>query len=167
MIKAKSSKVILGKLNTVPALVPVLHMSSPACINSPVCVDGVCYSVTAASVTTAHGVVMVEDVNNVNVDDLGEKIGSHPIFPEGADIVFVQASENGIKARHYRKGLGEKGYTFEAACVAAAAAMMQQERLVSRLNVEIGGDIFSAEYDRATGEVSLSEPTELKETLNK
>ena len=147
----------LGKPVTVPVLVPVEHKSTPVCINDPFMVRGECYKVTAMSFGNPHGAVFVDDVDNMDVQTLGFALGTHALFPKGADIVFIQVlDKENIKVRLWQRGGGEAAFTSEAVCVAGTAAMMCQKILSSKVNVSMGGNIFLMEWNRSANEVTLT-----------
>ena len=144
--------VFFGKPITVPCLIPVLHSATPNCVAEPFTADGTPYKVTALSFGTPHGAVLVDDVDAVDVPTLGRALGTHPRFPQGASIVFLQhLGGNRIKARLW----GESTFTNEAACVAGVAAMMNQVIPVNKAEVIMGGKTVFVTWDRETG-VSLS-----------
>ncbi|MCL2036995.1 MAG: hypothetical protein FWG83_06385 [Oscillospiraceae bacterium] len=155
----KNVTVSMGKPITAPVLVPVEHKSTPICINDPFMVDGVCYKVTAMSFGTAHGAVFVEDVDSVDVATVGEALGTHKLFPQGASIVFVQMAEGNpkptIKARVWQYGEGEVLFTPESACVAGTAAMMLQKTLFGEVEVSMGSHTLMVKKERNDGEILL------------
>ena len=54
---------------------------------------------------TRHFVTFVEDVEAVDVENLGSRIRRHPAFaPEGTNVNFVQPTAEGIKVRTFEKG---------------------------------------------------------------
>ena len=157
MRATKTPAVSMGKPITVPVLVPVTHTSTPMCINDPFMIDGQCYKVTALSLGTPHGVVIVDDVESVDVPSLGSALGTHALFPQGASIVFIQVLDReSIKARLWQRGEGETAFTSEAAGIAGVASMMLQKILSRVVTVSMGGAAFAVEWDRV-GEVMLTE----------
>ena len=72
-----------------------------------------------------HGVVIVDDMDSVDVPALGRALGTHPLFPEGASIIFIQVlDQKSIKARLWQYGEGEKKVAPVAVCVEGVASMM-------------------------------------------
>lgn len=153
----KNIQIFYGKPVTEPCLVPVLHASTPTCINEPFMLNSVCHRVTALSFGTPHGAVFVDDIEAVDIAALGGALGTHPLFPIGASIVFAEVTGDGaIKAKLWQMGEGVKEVTPEAVCVAGVAAMMNQKTLKSVVNVTMGGNCYSVRWDRGKG-VSLCE----------
>jgi len=144
--------IFFGKPITAPCLIPVLHSATPSCVAEPFMADGIPCKVTALSFGTPHGAVLVDDVDAVDVPSLGRALGTHPRFPQGASIVFLQLlGGNRVKARLW----GESTFTNEAACVAGVAAMMNQVILENKVEVLMGGRTVFVTWNRETG-VSLS-----------
>lgn len=161
----KMATISLGKPVTSPVLVPVKHMHTPACINNPFMVDGECFKVTAMSFGKPHGAVIVKDINSVDVEGIGSKLGTHVLFPKGAFIVFIQIlDKENIAVRLWSPEEGEITFTPEAACVAGTAVMMLQKVLGYNVNVIMGENTFDVQWDRGKGNVSLTGPAELVES---
>ncbi|MCL2099598.1 MAG: hypothetical protein FWH24_04080 [Oscillospiraceae bacterium] len=155
MSAANNITISLGKPVTAPVLVPVEHKATPMCINNPFMVDGECYRVTALSFGNPHGVVFVDELDNVDVQKTGESLGTHVLFPKGASIVFIQVTgENSIKARLWQRD--GAGFTPEAACAAGTAAIMCQKILLNKVNISMNDNIFTMEWNRGAGEVTLT-----------
>ena len=156
-MKVEKATISLGPPITAPCLIPVLHASTPTCINEPFMVGGKPYPVTALSFGSPHGAVFVDDVDSIDVEMLGSAIGTHDLFPEGASVVFVQVlGREGVIARLWQRGKGESPFTCEAACVAGTAAMMLQKVLSNEVNVFMGGHSYQVKWARGGDGVSIS-----------
>lgn len=148
----------LGKPITAPALIPVHHKATPACIGEPFIVHGKSYKVTCVSFGTPHGAVFVEDVDHIDLGYLGHFLGTHALFPKGASIVFVETADAGhIKARLWQRGVGEVLFTTEAACVAMAAASLLQ-KVMWEAEVFMGGHTVRIEWDPKDDNVYITGP---------
>ena len=157
-----TNSISFGKPVTAPVLVPVKHQSTPKCINIPFMVNGGSYKVTAMSFGTPHGAVFVDDVDNVDVAKIGHALSTHPLFPKGASIVFVQMLNKDNKiVRLWQRGEGEILCTQEAACVAGIAAMMLQKTFERGINVLVHRKTFRVQWEGYGGEVFLSEASEM------
>jgi len=157
MQAANSAAVSFGKPITSPILIPVDHKSTPSCISEPFMVNGTCCKVTAISFGTPHGVVIVDDVDDIDVSAIGSALGTHALFPKGASIVFVQITgKDSLKARLWQRGQGETPYSSEAVCAVATVAMMLQKIMGYTATVSMGENTFLVEWDRV-GEVMLTE----------
>lgn len=147
----------LGKPILSPALIPVTHKSTPNCINETFMVNGEPYKVTALSFGSPHGAVVVDDVDNIDVSSIGSLLGTHPLFPKGASIVFIQILDGeSLKARLWQYDTGESAYSPEAACVAATAAMMLHKILIDTVRVSMGCNNYIVEWDKCSANVTLT-----------
>jgi diaminopimelate epimerase len=156
--------VSLGKPVMVPCLIPVEHKSTPSCVNDPFMINGECYKVTAMSFESPHGTVLVDDIDAVNVQETGLVLGTHRLFPKGANIVFVQILDSEtLKARIWHLEKGETDFTAEAACVSGVTAMMLHKILKDKVNVCMGDNVFQVEWNRGKNEVYLTGPADLLE----
>ncbi len=161
MKRSNSITVSFGKPVTASCLIPVLHDSTPNCISDPFMVNGKEYRVTALSFRTPHGVVIVNDAESIDVWSLGSSLGTHVLFPRGANIVFVQVIDSKtIKARLWQRGEGETAFTLEAVCVAMVTSRMLQKIMVHKANVLMGGNTFEVEWD-TIGDAKLTGPADL------
>lgn len=154
--------VSLGKPITAPALIPVTHASTPCCINERLVVDGEAYEITAISFGTPHGAVFADDLDCIDVQTLGNSLGTNALFPEGASIVFIQMlDEDHLKVKLWKRNKGETDFSLEAACVAGTTAIMLHKVWNSEANISMGGNDFQVKWDRGTDKVSLSGPADL------
>ena len=73
----------------------------------------------AVSVGNPHAVIVVDDVANTPVRELGTALGAHPDFPQGVNIGFMQVVDRGqIKLRVFERGAGETQACGTGACAA-------------------------------------------------
>ena len=142
---------------TVPYLIPVIHNSTPSCINVPFMVEGTAYNVTSFSLDKPFGVVIIENIDKIDISITGKALSTHPLFPKGADIVFLEVeSKDLLKARLYSKEDGETGFSERGACAAFVAARMLDKSYGSAL-VAMSGKTCRVEWDGVAGNVRLTE----------
>ena len=96
----------------------------------------------AVSMGNPHAVIQVENVENASVDSLGNILENHTIFPERANIGFMQIiNKNKIKLRVYERGAAETLACGSGAC-AAVVIGIEQNLLDNEVCVELpGGDL--------------------------
>lgn len=153
------NRINFGRPIISPDLVPVIHRATPNCINETFMVNGTPYKVTALSFGEPHGVVVVEDIENTCVSSIGPQLGTHPLFPKGANIVFVQVlDQNSIKARVWQNGVGEVTFTEQACCAAATAVMMLHLIMMNTVKVFMGETSYTVEWDKGSDNVTLLLP---------
>ncbi len=84
------------------------------------------YEISAVSMGNPHAVLLVADVGNAPVDDLGPRIENHDRFPELTNVGFMRVRDRqNIDLRVFERGVGET-----AACgTGACAAVVSGQRL--------------------------------------
>jgi diaminopimelate epimerase len=72
-----------------------------------------------------HFIIKVADIATVPTSDIGPAIASHPSFPHGTNVGFVQMITPGhIRLRTYERGAGETHACGSNACAAVAAGII-------------------------------------------
>lgn len=96
----------------------------------------------AVSVGNPHAVILVDDVSRTAVSEIGAALGSHPDFPQGVNIGFMQiVDRRQIKLRVFERGAGETKACGTGACAAFAcgvSAGLLDTEVLAHLN---GGDL--------------------------
>lgn len=91
--------------------------------------------VGAVSIGNPHAVLEVDSVDAAPVGILGPELATHPAFPEGVNVEFMQLDgRERVRLRVYERGVGET-----LACGTGAAAAVAVGRLWGQLadNVEV------------------------------
>ena len=102
-------------------------------------VNGVEYDICAVSMGNPHCVLLVDDVSNAPVAELGPKIENHPRFPEKANVGFVCITgHDSIDLRVFERGVGETAACGTGAC-AAVVTGQQLGLLETDVNVRLPG----------------------------
>lgn len=87
--------------------------------------EKVVYNGTAISMGNPHFVTFVEDVDALNLEELGPQFEHHKLFPEGVNTEFVQViDKNTVKFRVWERGSGETFACGTGACAVAVASIM-------------------------------------------
>lgn len=93
----------------------------------------------AVSIGNPHAVIQVNDLKTAQVTDLGRILENHPIFPERANIGFMQILDRQhIKLRVYERGAAETLACGSGAC-AAVVIGIEQHLLDDEVYVELPG----------------------------
>ena len=104
-----------------------------------VSVNGIERTFGAVSMGNPHAVIKVDDVETAPVASLGQALESHTVFPERANIGFMQVIDrNHIKLRVYERGAAETLACGSGAC-AAAVIGIEQKLLDHSVCVELPG----------------------------
>jgi len=86
--------------------------------------EGERYEFAALSIGNPHAVLIVDDVNTAPVSQIGPLLEPHPLFPEKANIGFMQInSRTDINLRVYERGSGETIACGSGTCAAVAAGI--------------------------------------------
>lgn len=145
----------MGHAVTAPALVPLNTVT--ALINSPVENCGEELRLTALSVGNPHGVVFVSDLYGCKFELLGPRLECHEIWPEKANIEFVQIIDSHhIAMRAWERGVGETLACGSGACAAAAASVLNGLAQWP-VEVQLSGGILSISTD-ADGSLLMTGP---------
>ena len=101
------------------------------------------YKLGAASMGNPHILVLVDNVENTDVEQLGAVISRHSAFPEGCNAGFAQIIDrNNIRLRVFERGAAETFACGSGAC--AAMSILRRENLVDQtVNVtQTGGTLI-------------------------
>jgi diaminopimelate epimerase len=127
-----------------PAKIPLAANHESDAYNA--IINGKTISFGAVSLGNPHAVIQVEDVATAPVQELGRILESHALFPERANIGFMQILErNRIKLRVFERGSGETLACGSGACAAVAVGIRQQ-LLDSPVTVELTGGNLSISW---------------------
>jgi len=78
----------------------------------------------ALSVGNPHAVLVVDDLDTAAVQEIGTVLGSHPDFPRGVNVGFMQiVDRRNIRLRVYERGAGETIACGTGACAAVTAGI--------------------------------------------
>ncbi len=121
-------------------------------------VDGVTREISAVSMGNPHAVLIVPDVDETPVDQLGPRIERHPRFPRRVNAGFMQILDRGhIRLRVYERGTGETLACGTGACAAVVAGRLLG-RLDSQVSVQLPGGELVVEW-QAEGQPVLMRGT--------
>lgn len=102
-------------------------------------INGKSMALGAVSMGNPHAVIQVENITSAPVADLGRILESHTLFPERANIGFMQVvNRKHIKLRVYERGAAETLACGSGAC-AAVVVGIEQNLLDNEVMVELPG----------------------------
>jgi len=120
----KSVKVDMGKAELDPSKIPAALPGDRA-INVPLIVKGKTYGITCVSMGNPHVVVFCDDIENLNIAEIGPCFENHEIFSDRVNIEFIQVIDsNNIKMRVWERGSGETLACGTGACAAVVASVI-------------------------------------------
>ena len=110
------------------------------------------------SLGNPHAVIEVNELERAPVAQVGAALQSHPRFPEGVNVGFVEIIDRGhLRLRVFERGVGETPACGSGACAAAVAAARWyagDERIEVSLR---GGELF-VEWPGGEAAVKMSGP---------
>ena len=97
--KVTMVKVDMGAPITNPEDIPAVS-EKDIIVSEPIMVDGTEYKITCVSMGNPHGVVFVEDTDQIEIETIGPKFEHHEMFPDRTNTEFIQVIDRGhIKMR--------------------------------------------------------------------
>ena len=101
------------------------------------------YHVYAANTGNPHAVVFVDDLDSFPVHEVGSQIRNDDVFPEGANVNFVEITgKNEISVRTFERGVEGETLSCGTGSTAAAAVSHRLRGLSSEIEVEtLGGPL--------------------------
>lgn len=116
------------------------------------------YEVYPISMGNPHAVCFVEDLDKINIEEIGAKIENYKFFPNKTNVEFVQiVNENQIRVRVWERGVGETLACGTGAC-AASVISNKYKSTNSDLTVNLLGGKLKIEYKDE--EIKLMGPAE-------
>jgi diaminopimelate epimerase len=111
-----------------------------------VAVNGQTYQFGAVSMGNPHAVLQVADIQTAPVAELGKVLESHQLFPERANIGFMQIiNRQSVKLRVYERGAAETLACGSGAC-AAVVSGIEQHLLDNTVSVELAGGTLNINW---------------------
>ena len=106
--RVRQVRVDMGRPMLCPTEIPVIA-NGESVIDMPIEVDGTEYRMTAVGMGNPHTVVFVEDVDGLEIEQIGPKFEHHPCFPNRVNTEFVKVLDrNTVKMRVWERGSGRR-----------------------------------------------------------
>ncbi|WP_300114293.1 diaminopimelate epimerase [Duncaniella sp.] len=139
--EVESVTVDMGEPELEAASVPVVTASEKM-IEETVETSSGSVKVTAVSMGNPHGVIFVDRIEDVDFDKLGPELEHHPMWPDRANIEFLQIlSPSEARMRVWERGTGETLACGTGACASAVAAALTG-RCDRKVTIHLrGGDL--------------------------
>jgi diaminopimelate epimerase len=130
-----------------------LRMKEPVQVDLevPLVLSGRELSASFVNSGVPHVVILVEDVEKIDVLELGREIRYLPSFqPEGTNADFAQArGDNSIRVRTYERGVEDETLACGTGCVAAALVMALKRGFASPVACSTaGGEVLNVRFER-------------------
>ena len=144
-----------------PAEIPFKTAAAANTYSRDITVNGKPMSVnfTALSMGNPHAVITVEDLDKTAVKEIGTALGSHPDFPAGVNVGFMQIIDRKtIKLRVFERGAGETLACGTGACAAVVAGCLLGQ-LDDTVTVNVKGGQLRIQWQQNDSPVFMTGPT--------
>lgn len=144
MIEENNITVEMGYPIFNPKNIPVI-LDDDIILNKEIIINNKKYYINCVSMGNPHTVIFVEDVEKIDIEQIGKLIQSNNIFPHSCNVEFVEViNKNKIKMRVYERGSGE---TYSCGTGACASVVMGVFNNLLSYNEEIevnlkGGTLY-------------------------
>ena len=113
---------------------------------------------SAVSMGNPHAVLTVDDVTTAPVSKLGKKLERHAIFPNRANIGFMQIlTDQEINLRVFERGAGETLACGSGACAAVVSGIVR-DQLKTPVKVNLTGGTLTIDWQGKKRSVILTGP---------
>ena len=113
---------------------------------------------SAINIGNPHAVILVNDIKEAPLNELGPIIESHNSFPKKANVGFMEImNRSEIALRVYERGVGETLACGTGACAAVVAGRLQG-RLDSKVNVHLAGGSLSIRWPGQNRNIHMAGP---------
>ena len=119
-----------------------------------VALNGTEYQVDSLNTGVPHAIIYSDNVENMNVKELGRGIRFHEAFaPAGTNVNFVQkVGEHALKIRTYERGVEDETLACGTGVVASALLSSLKNRVQPPVEVETrGGDVLKVDFESGNG----------------
>ena len=138
--------------------IPVQGLNPEKVINEPINIDDTDYSVTCVSMGNPHAIVFVDNLESIDIENLGPKFEGNSIFPERINTEFVQViDKNKATVRVWERGVGETLACGTGACAVTVAGVLN-EKLERKSIIHLPGGELKIEWQENDNHVIMTGP---------
>lgn len=113
---------------------------------------------TTVSMGNPHLVTFIDNINLINLPEIGPELENDPLFPDRINVEFAQViSENKIRMRVWERGSGITQACGTGACATAVAAFIQG-KADRKSEIIMDGGTLTIEWDEKTNHVFMTGP---------
>ncbi|MCF0172577.1 MAG: diaminopimelate epimerase [Bacteroidales bacterium] len=126
----------------------------------PLAAGSTIYHATFVSMGNPHCVIFVDDLSSVILEEFGPLLENHILFPERANVEFVQKLPDGtLRMRVWERGSGVTQACGTGACAVAVAACTTG-RAGRQSKVQMDGGMLEINWNEKDGHVYMTGPAE-------
>ena len=138
--------------------IPAEGIGNEEMIDQELEVEGKIFKVTGVSMGNPHGVVYVNDVDNLDLSKIGPSLEHHPVWKDRANIEFVKIiSPDEIKVRVWERGSEETMACGTGAC-ASSVVSHRKGLTINNVTVHLRGGDLKVAYDKDNNKVTMQGP---------
>ena len=121
------------------------------------------YNITCVSMGNPHCIVYMDNIDDLDLREIGTKFEKNKMFPEGINTEFVEViDEKTLKMRVWERGSGETLACGTGACAVAVASVLngyckKDQEIVVKL---LGGGSLNIEWNKDDGHTYMTGPAE-------
>lgn len=155
--KVEQIRVDMGEPILTPEDIPVVAEGEKV-VGEPIAVHGKECAITCVSMGNPHAVVFVDDVQRLNLKQIGPFFEHHERFPKRTNTEFVQiVSREEVRMRVWERGAGETWACGTGACASVMACILN-DRTDNRVLVHLRGGDLTIEYDETSNHIFMTGP---------
>lgn len=114
----------MGKAELTPDKIPA-NLEGDTIVDRPITINDKEYRITLVSMGNPHAVVFCDEVDNLNLAEIGPSFEHNDLFPERINTEFIKViDQNTLQMRVWERGSGETLACGTGACGAACAAVL-------------------------------------------
>lgn len=145
-----------------PNLIPIISPQQKTLYNQIIKVNGKEQPIEffAVSMGNPHAVIVVDDIDEALVTEIGSQLGNSDFFPQGVNVGFMQVIDvDHIRLRVFERGVGETQACGTGACGAVVAGKMLG-LLAEEVEVSLLGGKLTIQWLGHDQSVLMTGPTE-------
>ena len=125
-------------------------------------VDSERFAVTTVNMGNPHAVIFVDNITDEHVLEHGPQIETHPLFPEKANVEFVQVQgPQRLRMRVWERGCGETLACGTGACASVVAAVLNGHvSYAETVLVQLQGGELGIRWASPSSTVEMTGPVE-------
>ncbi len=157
--KVDTVRVNMGAPELKPENIPVIaDAGKDNLISEPIAVRGKEYKMTCVSMGNPHAVVFMDDVENLEIEQIGPYFENHERFPNRTNTEFVQIIDRkNVRMRVWERGTGET-LACGTGCCATVVACILNGLTDEAVTVKLLGGELKIEWDRENNLVYMTGP---------
>lgn len=137
--------------------IPVVCSDSPV-VDEEIKVCDTIYKMTCVSMGNPHAVVFMNDVEHLDINNIGPDFENHECFPNRTNTEFVEVVDrNHIFMRVYERGTGET-LACGTGCCASVVACILNEKTDRDVFVKVLGGEIEVEWNEKDNQVYMTGP---------